>query len=497
MRKNKYGSKLGFLWVVLLCFLVIIPQAEGVEKDPKLLAEVREYVKNNFIYPVTEEVLNGSSVEEVVEGLGDPYSVYFTPEQYQDFLVSTQGNFGGVGLQVELKDGYVTVVAPLENTPAARVGIKRGDRILAVNGENVVGQPLDYVVSLLRGEPGTTVIITVGRPEVKEPLEFILTRENIRLQAVKARMLENSIGYIAITNFTSQADEEFEKALGSLKGQGMKALILDLRDNPGGYLNTGLKVAAHFAQPQEPLLHVVDRTGKKNSYQSLTPALNLPTAVLVNDGSASAAEIVAGAIQDLGAGTLVGTQTFGKASVQTIFRLSNGGALKLTTAKYLTPQGQEIDGVGLTPDYVVEGEEAQLKKALELLKAQLKGSSLKVVLTLGQNQAQVGEKGVALDQAPYLYQGRTMVPLRFVLEAFGGQVRWDKATQRIHLTLEGETIILYPGQKQAVVEGKRVALDVPPQITQGRTFVPLRFVSETLGAQVHYHQATKTVTVVK
>lgn len=506
MTKSKKGSwRAWLLGAVLVCLLVALSwgQAAAAEADgeQQILAEVREYVKNYFLLPVDEEVLNKPTVEELLKALNDPYSVYFTPEEYEDFLISTDQNYSGVGLQVELKDGYVTVVTPLKNTPAARVGIKSGDRIIAVNGENVVGKPMEYVVSLLRGKAGTSVVIMIERPGEPEPLIFVVSRENIHVEAVEARMLEDGIGYIAISSFTSQADEEFEAAVAQLLKQGMKALVLDLRENPGGYLSSGLSIASDFAKPGELLLHVVDRDGKKSSYQSLSPALNIPTVVLVNKGTASAAEIVAGAIQDLGAGKLVGTQTFGKGSVQTVYKLSNGGALKLTTAKYLTPLEREINGVGLTPDYVVEGEGAQLAKAVEILKAGLRNSAqeegLQLVLTLGKVQAQLGEKRIALEKAPYLYQGRTMVPLRFVSEAFGGRVSWNGSTQSVKLTFGDEEILLDLGQKKAVVNGKQLTLDVPPQLHEGRTFVPLRFIAEALGAKVNYQQATGTITIVK
>ena len=220
-----------------------------------------------------------------------------------------------------------------------------------------------------------------------------MIRENIQIEVIEYDMLDENLGYIRLNTFSRTAGKEFRKALTDLKAQGMEGLIFDLRDNPGGYLNSALDIAADFADKGETLLYVIGRDGLKDETQSLSDALNIPTVVLVNGGSASASEIVAGAIQDLGKGVLVGTKTFGKASVQTVFELSNGGALKLTTAKYLTPGEQVINGIGLTPDYIVEDIEAQLDKALSILKEQLDITSPQaIVLNINSPVAIVGAK---------------------------------------------------------------------------------------------------------
>jgi carboxyl-terminal processing protease len=505
LAKNKFRLSSLVLAALLLLSFVVVPfgQAQGAEDaDARVLQEVREYVQQNFVHPVEASILQKDSVQEIVYSLNDPYSVYFGPEEYTEFQQATEQNFSGVGMQVELKGEYVTVVAPLKNTPASRAGIKSGDKVIAVDGQNVVGKPLETVVNMIKGEAGTSVVLTLQREGEKEPIILSLTRERIQLEVVESKLLEDSIGYIRLTTFSSNADDEFDAAIADLKLKGMRALVFDLRHNPGGYLTSGLSIASDFAPKDSILLHVVGRDGIKNSYKSLSPALGIPTVVLVDKGSASASEIVAGAIQDLGAGKLVGTQTFGKASVQTVFRLSNGGALKLTTAKYLTPKEREIHGVGLTPDYVVEGEEAQLAKAVELLKDELaklppEKEPLKITLALNKKEAQVGQKAVALDAIPYLRNGRTLVPLRFMAEAFGSQVSWDKSKQAVVIVSGAKRIVLSPGEPKALIDGKEVKLEAPAELVNGRSFVPLRFISESLGARVDFSSAKQEIYIVK
>lgn len=505
MAKNKLRISCWFLMAVFFFSFLALPsgQAQAADNsDSQVLNEVRKYIVENFVRPVDAAKLNQDSVYGMVYSLQDPYSVYFSAKEFAEFQDSTDQTFSGVGMQVELINNFVTVVAPLKNTPASRGGVKSGDKIIAVDGEDVVGKPLDYVVGLIRGVPGTAVVLTIQREGEKEPLILSLTREQIQLEVVESKLLEDSIGYIRLTTFSSNADDEFDAAIADLKLKGMRALVFDLRHNPGGYLTSGLSIASDFAPKDSILLHVVGRDGIKNSYKSLSPALGIPTVVLVDKGSASASEIVAGAIQDLGAGKLVGTQTFGKASVQTVFRLSNGGALKLTTAKYLTPKEREIHGVGLTPDYVVEGEEAQLAKAVELLKEELaklppEKEPLKITLALNKKEAQVGQKAVALDAIPYLRNGRTLVPLRFIAEAFGSQVSWDKSKQAVVIVSGAKRIVLSPGEPKALIDGKEFKLEAPAELVNGRSFVPLRFISESLGARVDFSSAKQEIYIVK
>jgi len=485
---------------ILLVFILLFSwplAAWATEADnPELLQEVSRLIAKYFIRPVDESILTKTTIKDMVDSLNDPYTAYYTQEEYKSFRDSTEGVFGGVGIRVEQIGDYVVVVAPLKGTPAQKAGLVSGDKVLAVDGENVVGKGLEYVVSKIKGQAGTRVVLTVEREEQPGLLEFTLIRENIQIEVIEYDMLDENLGYIRLNTFSRTAGKEFRKALTDLKAQGMEGLIFDLRDNPGGYLNSALDIAADFADKGETLLYVIGRDGLKDETQSLSDALNIPTVVLVNGGSASASEIVAGAIQDLGKGVLVGTKTFGKASVQTVFELSNGGALKLTTAKYLTPGEQVINGIGLTPDYIVEDIEAQLDKALSILKEQLDITSPQaIVLNINSPVAIVGAKEVALDTKPLLQNGRLLVPGRFLAQALEGQITWDKGTQTVTILSGGRTITLVPDENRGLVDGAELKLEVPARLVAGRIYVPLRLVCETFKAEVYFNQASGQVQI--
>ncbi|MDS1029669.1 S41 family peptidase [Bacillota bacterium LX-D] len=507
---DKYFVKLSrFLVCFVLCFAyfaVFTPnwaQAAGKgENQQQILQEVKEHILKSFVTPVDASKLNQDNVEDMVKSLNDPYSVYFSPEDYSNFIQQTEQEFTGVGMQVELKDKYATVVLPLKNSPAERAGIKANDRILEINGENVVGKTLDYVVGLIRGEAGTVVDIKIARDGEKEPLIFTLTREVIAMDVVETKMIDQQIGYLQLTTFSTNAGEEFEEGIKKLKSQGMKALIFDLRGNPGGYLNSGLDVAAMFVRKNHILLTIVDRNNHKRSFKSLTKPLGIPTIVLVDGGTASASEIVSGAIQDEGAGRLVGTKTYGKACVQTVFQLSNGGALKLTTANYLTPKGREINKIGLKPDYVVEGEEAQLTKAVELLKQQLKSaassiSSNKVILSLQENRFIIGDQKVALKPKPYLQHGVTMVPVQGLAQALNGQVSWQKQNNQIVFRTGTKVVNFAVDKEKAVDSSYRVKMTAPVKIAQGKAYIALRYAAKFLGYTVSYDKTNQEIMLVK
>jgi carboxyl-terminal processing protease len=490
-------NRLLSVFLVLMLLLGAPVAVWATDTNPELLQEVRTLIQREFVRPVDQSILEKTDIKEIIQALDDPYSVYYTPEEYKTFLESTEQSFSGVGLQIEQVGDYVVVVAPIKNTPAQRAGLQSGDKILAVDGESVVGKSLEYVVSQIKGEEGTQVILTIHREGVPEPLIFLLIRENIQLEVVEYEMLDNNIGHIHLTTFAHQASRDFTTAVNVLKGKGMEALILDLRQNPGGYLSTALDIAANFADEGDVILYVAGRDGVEQSYQSLSAPINLPTVVLVDGGSASASEIVAGAIQDLGKGKLVGTQTFGKASVQTIFKLSNGGALKLTTAKYMTPKQQVINGIGLTPDYIVEDIDAQLAKGVELLKAELGIGNKKTstLIRLNSPTARVGDLEVALDDKPLLVRGRVLLPVRLVAQALNSQVGWNQENKTAALTYKDQTLSLVPNERNALLDGSQFRLEVPAQLVKGRIYVPLRSICQAFGIDVYYNKALQEIQI--
>lgn len=305
----------------------------------------------------------------MLEALGDPHTIYLEELQLEDFTTQVQGEFGGVGIVITEKDGRVVVVSVLKETPAAGADIQPNDAILAVDGEETEGMSSAQVAARIRGDVGTAVTLTLDRVG-REPFDVTIERAVIRVPSTEARVIEG-YGYLAISNFDSNTGEEVRKALADLEAKGIKGLILDLRHNPGGLLDQGVEVAEQFVY-EGPVVYVDSRSGRK-TYYSETPPKDYPVVVLIDGGTASAAEIVAGAIQDWQTGVLVGTRTFGKGSVQTLVPVPGGGAVKLTIARYRTPTGRTIDGVGLTPDVVVELPEPKEFRPLEIHRDLRKG----------------------------------------------------------------------------------------------------------------------------
>lgn len=341
------------------------------------LFRAMQIVKSRYVEDVPVDTLMTGAIKGMVNSLGDPHSIYMDAKMYKEFMIETEGAFGGVGIVIGVKDKTLTVVSPIEGTPSEQAGIKSGDQILKIDGKESKDMALDEAVNKIRGPEGSQVTLTIRRPANQEVKDYVLTRSNIQIKTVAGKMLPNQIGYIRISMFNENTGSEFIKRYQELEKEGMKAVVLDLRDNPGGLLEESVKVAGMFV-PKGPVVSVVTRDGQRETHSSNLAEVKYPVAVLVNGGSASASEIVAGAIQDTGAGTLVGTKTYGKGSVQTLLRLDNGTAIKLTIAKYLTPNDRSINGIGIEPDVKVELPEispqmkdTQLEKAIEIVKGKL------------------------------------------------------------------------------------------------------------------------------
>jgi len=326
--------------------------------DVKRLEEVMRAIQEQYVDPVAPETLNLGALKGMVGALGDRYSTYFTADEYDRFVEHFEG-FTGIGVTVEIsqKTGLVTVVAPIKGSPGEKAGLRAGDAIIAVDGKDTTNMDLNAVVALIKGPKGTRVKLTVQREGAPRPLEFTITRDVITMPVLDFRMLDQAsgIGYVQLYEFNKGAAAQLKDAIGQLRTEGMKGLILDLRQNPGGLLTEVVDVAALLLPPQEPVVHVIERGKEKRTLRtSGERAWDGPLLVLVDGGSASASEILAGAVKDLKVGTLLGTTTFGKGSVQSFWELSDGSGIKLTTAKYLTAGEKAINGVGIDPDIVVE-----------------------------------------------------------------------------------------------------------------------------------------------
>ena len=333
-----------------------------------------QVVKGQYVGTAEGPLLMTGSLKGMVNSLGDPYSVYLDPKMFSELMLETKGSFGGVGIVLGVKDKQLTVVAPIEGTPAETAGILSGDLIVKIDGQDTKDMALDEAVGKIRGKEGSKVTLTIQRTG-QEAEEYSLTRATIVLKSVSGKILENGIGYIRLSMFSETTGNDFTQKMSELTEQGMTSLILDLRNNPGGLIGESVKVA-RLLVPQGPIVSVIGKDGERETSQSYLEKTPLPLVVLINGGSASASEIVAGAIQDTGAGKLVGVKTFGKGSVQRIIPLDKDSAVKITIAEYHTPKDRSIHGKGIEPDIVVEmpkdkdaKSDPQLDKAIEVLKS--------------------------------------------------------------------------------------------------------------------------------
>ncbi len=326
-------------------------------KSLEKLIGLKEHIKSNYVEGAEDGKLIEGAIKGMFQSLEDPYSVYMTKDEFKNFNESTKGTYGGIGIIVTLSDeGYVTVVAPIEDTPGERAGIKTNDKIIKVDDEDVIGADLEKAVSLMKGKKGTKVTLTILRETVKEPLMFDIKREEIILKTIKSKLLEDQIGYIRITMFDEDTGKEFKKSLEALKAQNMKGLIIDLRQNPGGFITQCIEVADELMD-KGLVVYTEDKNKLREDYQSKDGKVNVPYVLLVDEGSASASEILSGAVKDRKTGLLIGTKTFGKGLVQSIDQLKDGSGIKLTTQKYYTPNGTSINKIGIQPDIEVKPEE--------------------------------------------------------------------------------------------------------------------------------------------
>jgi carboxyl-terminal processing protease len=338
--------------------------------------EVFGIIKHSYVEEVPNQKLVTGAINGMIEALEDPYTRYLDKKHFQKVKEETSGHFEGVGLMIGLKDRKLTVIAPIENTPAAKAGIKSGDQIIKIDNKLTKNMSIEEAVKRIRGKKGTIVRLTILRPGKKEPLVFKIKRAVINLPNVSSKMLDKDIGYIRVHVFNEQTSASVKKALDSLVKRGADGIVLDLRNNPGGLLQASVAVASQFIE-SGPIVKVKNRSGAIESYDAIGGAnADIPLVVVVNHGSASASEIVAGAIQDHHRGMVVGEKTFGKASVQTIVTLSDGTGLLVTTNTYLTPKGRVIHKKGIKPDVVVKqvlsqvhrGKDRQLIEAKKVLK---------------------------------------------------------------------------------------------------------------------------------
>jgi len=355
-----------FVIVLLGLFFIFGPSSDSkvsardknIYKEIKTFNEVLDLVQKNYVEEVDTSVLIQGAINGMIKSL-DPHSAFMTPDLYKELEVETQGRFGGIGIEITILKDVLTVVSPIEDTPAFKAGVKSGDQIIKIDGKSTKDITIMEAVKKLRGPKDTKVTITIMRETMVQPKDIILTRAVIQVKSVKAKTFDDHIGYIRIASFHERTAQDLRKALADVteKAKPMKGLVLDLRNDPGGLLNQAIEVSDMFLKSGI----IVSTRGRTKNMETKTMArdngdkeINVPIVVLVNEGTASAAEIVAGALQDNGRALIIGTQTFGKASVQTVIPLEDGAALKLTTARYYTPSGRSIQAEGIKPDIMVK-----------------------------------------------------------------------------------------------------------------------------------------------
>ncbi len=342
----------------------VLAERESVKPSPLPLEELRTFsevfgkIKSDYVEPTDDAELLENAIRGMLSGL-DPHSTYLDPDAFKELQVGTSGEFGGLGIEVGMEDGFVKVISPIDDTPAQRAGVHAGDLIIRIDETPVKGLTLNQAVKLMRGKPGTKVVLTIVREGEDKPLKIEIVRDTIQVNSVKHTLLDPGFGYVRITQFQSKTGEDLIKALDKLEEENegpLDGLILDLRNNPGGVLNAAVAVSDAFLE--EGLVVYTEGRNKSSRMEFKAKPGDLiegkPLIVLVNGGSASASEIVAGALQDHKRAIIMGTKTFGKGSVQTILPMQNGAALKLTTARYYTPSGRSIQAEGIEPDIPLE-----------------------------------------------------------------------------------------------------------------------------------------------
>ena len=343
--------------------------------------EVMRVIDHAYVDRVSEKTMVDGAVKGIIESLDDPFTHYLDAKYFKSFKEETSGHFDGVGIVVSAKNGELVVVSPIDGTPASKAGIKANDVIIKINNKPTKGMDTDKAVDMIRGKAGTKVTLAIRREGVKDPLTFELTREQINIPNVVSKKLDGNIGYARVHEFNERTSTDLKEQYDNLKAQGIKGFILDLRDNPGGLLDEAVNVGSIWIE-KGPIIKIKDRYGSIETRDANGGAdTKMPLVVLINKGSASASEIVSGALQDYGRAVIIGETSFGKASVQTVINLSDGSGLLLTTDKYLTPKGRMIHKKGIKPDIVVKfddkaiahGQDNQLDKAKEIIRELISG----------------------------------------------------------------------------------------------------------------------------
>lgn len=467
--------RLVVMFLVVIMLVAIAAPALALDyPDPSTKAtlqvkEIMDYIYRHHIDKPELNQLAEGAITGMLERLNDPYSEYLSEDILEEYKEMLDGDFVGVGLRLQENGQYPQVMDLIPDSPASQADIKPGDSIIKVNGENVAGLLLDEVVSKIRGPEGSTVNLTLRRDNTN--IEVTLKREPLSSPTVVSSKLSGNIGYIVVHSFGSQTADEFAVELERLVSGGVTGMVIDLRNTPGGYLQAAVDMAGNFLPDKSLVVTTRDRDSSSDEYRSRGKVLwNGPMVILMNELTASASEVLAGALQDYGKAVLLGDTSYGKGVVQNIIPLESGGALKLTTARYLTPKGRSINGTGLEPDVRVLTRELQLIMAKNIVNP---APETVVKFSLADKKTSVNGEEIPLREAAYKAGGVVYIPLRFAMEALGYSISWNGDAQSIDLAGKNENIRFYVNRASAVIDGKEVALDAPVTTREGFSYMPL------------------------
>ncbi|MGQ9532067.1 MAG: S41 family peptidase [Desulfotomaculales bacterium] len=486
---GRFLVRCGWVTALLLCLLVLAAPAGaagGVSEGARVLEEILEHVHREHVrQPAVDKLVEGA-IRGMLETLEDPYTQYFSPEEAARFVETLENSYVGVGIRLEPGDGYPVVGEVFPDSPAQKAGVRKGDVIVGVDGQDVAGMPLGEVVTRIRGPEGTKVTLTLRRDG--NPVVFRLERARVAIPSMEARLLDDRTGYVRLYDFGEHTGDEVRRILDTWSRRGVGAVVLDLHDNPGGLLQSAVEVAAEILGPGRVVASAVDARGEREVYRTRGGRERFDRIiVLVNGGTASAAEILAGALRDHGRALIVGTPTVGKGTVQRLVPLESGGLLKLTIARWYTPGGHCLDGEGLTPDRPVSLRPLQLPLAVELARGHEYPE-----LVLGPEGSRLGDENLKDVPAPYREGDSLYVPVRLVGEALGFGVDWSSDQVVIR---DGTTELrLAPGRNTAILEGKPRELGGPVVLREGVCFAPVEL-WELVG--VKYHMTGEGVTLAR
>lgn len=468
MKKALLSLALG---LILLFSVSIVPPGFASENRPMDISTLEEIIDDVNLFYIKEpdqDALVQAAIKGLLESLKDPYTEYLSPEDLKYFKSYVEGDYVGIGVQVQPGKDYPKVVNTIEGTPASAAGIKPGDLVIKVNGKDIAGEPLGKVVEQITGPAGTKVRLTIRREGLTD-INLELVRSSISTPTVTSRIIEGDIGLIRISVFGESTKDEFKQALDGLISQGAKKLILDLRDNPGGMLQSAVDITSDFVEPGQVAVSTVNRSGKREEYLTKgEPAgKSMTIVVLVDEYSASASEALAGALQDYGLATLIGGRTYGKGTVQVVIPLDRGGALKITTARYHTPKDRVIDGTGLSPDIQILTPYLSQAVAQRYLK-----SAATNIITLESGKTGSTVNGIEVKSGQVIQrEGASYLPLRLMFEALGFRVDWQQADGSIKVTGFQKEAFFYPGNGRFTMNGQEYSQAAPILAVDGDTYV--------------------------